>query len=81
MKTFKTTVRGHEIRTATKRRFIAVVVRPTAFEAPEGTYIAFAEVRKRSDNLATLRTFARRYGVSGTGVRVVLIDTATGEEV
>ena len=74
------TVRGFKLRTRSNRRYVAVAVRPAPVTTESGTYVAFADVRKRSDNLDTLRRFQRSYGWE-TGAYVVIIDTVSGEEI
>lgn len=78
-KTF--TVRGHKIRTATTRRYVAVAVRTEDVTTERGTYVAFARVIKRSDAVATVKAEARRYGFGMSGEFAVVVDTETGEEV
>lgn len=83
-KTTTFTVRGHKVRSASKCRFVVVAVRAEPFVTEEGTYVAFAEIRKRSDSYATAQTHARRMrdnGGRGHGMTVVVVDTETGEEV
>lgn len=74
------TVRGHKIRTSTNRRYVAVAVRPEPVTTDKGTFVAFADIRKRSDNLDTIRRECRKYGFA-TGAFMVAVDTTTGEEV
>jgi hypothetical protein len=85
VKTHTLNVRGQQVRTRTPRRFIACGVRPEAFTTEDGTYVAFAEVIFRSDNLAKALDLARRYRRDtrhlGDTITAVVIDTATGEEV
>lgn len=80
-KTFN--IRGQKVRSASQRRYIVVVVRPTAVTvaATGETYVPFARVHKRSDSVETARREANRYGRPGPGCSVVVVDTATGEEV
>jgi hypothetical protein len=74
------TVRGHKVRTSTNRRYVAVAVRPEPVTTEKGTFVAFARVEKRSDNLATLNRAARNNGYA-TGAFMVVVDTTTGLEV
>ncbi len=86
------TVRGHQIRSRSNRRYIVVSVRPEAitihpgdvYEREPGTYVAFARIEKRTDSAATARTHQRRFRdgrYAGIGVYYVIVDTVTGEEV
>ncbi len=83
-KTHTINVRGQVVRTRTPRRFIVIVVRPEPVTDDEGrTYVAFAEVQKRTDNGHTAATMARRYNQGwsrGRGCFAVVYDTATGTE-
>lgn len=74
-------VRGQRVSNRSQRRYLAVAVRPKPVQTDEGTYVAFADIRKRSDNLATVRADQRRYGYQAHGCFVVVVDTETGEEV
>lgn len=74
------TVRGHKLRTRTNRRFVVVAVRPEPVTTDAGTYVAFADIRKRTDNIDTARTVARRYGFP-PGAFAVVVDLTTGEEI
>lgn len=88
-KTF--TVRGQKFRCASQRRFIVVACRPADFDGrrwdgaantyvPE-TFTAFApRIIRRSDNFSKARKEAQKYGHVAGGW-VVVVDTATGEEV
>ena len=80
MKPATITVRGHRVSNRSNRRWLAVAVRPEAVVTERGTYVPFAEVRKRSDNLGTVRREARRYGWAN-GAFMVVVDSLTGEEV
>lgn len=94
-RTRKFTVRGHKMQTASQRRFVVVHVRAeditvTAdseahriFQRPVGTFVAFADIVKRTDSIATARTFAQRQRQRhvGVGVKTVIVDTVTGQEV
>lgn len=78
-------VRGFAVSTATTRkaqacRYAAVAVRPERVTTDKGTYVAFARLERQSDNLNTLRTYARTTG-SGPGALIVVIDKLTGEEI
>lgn len=81
----KLTVRGVSLRTATSRRYVAVVLRAESIvEEDGGVMPAFARVAKRSDSLATIKTQARRLrdnGCRGNGLLVAVVDTLTGEEI
>lgn len=79
-KTHNLTVRGIKLRTRTPRRFVTVGVRPEPVVRPEGTYVAYAEVLKRTDSLETARAARRKHGF-GYGSFAVVIDLATGEEI
>lgn len=72
------TVRGHKLRTATTRRYVVVAI-PRPVTAPGGRDVP-ARVIRRSDDLHTARTVARRHGV-GTHGYAVVVDTHTGSEV
>lgn len=74
------TVRGHKVSNRSRRRYITVHVRPEPQVTAEGTYVAFAHVTKRSDNVETARKAARRHGIS-RGAFGVVVDTTTGEEI
>lgn len=74
------TVRGHKVSNRSQRRFLVVAVRPEAVETDHGTYVAFADVRKRTDSIETARTTQRRYG-RAWGAFMVIVDSETGEEV
>lgn len=73
-------VRGIRVTTRTPRRYAVVAVRPEPYTTDQGTYVAFAEVEKRTDNIATARTAVRR-AYRGMGVFRVVVDLTTGEEV
>lgn len=80
--THKLTVRGLAVTTRTPRRFAAIYLRPTAVTVEgEGTYVAFAEVIKRTDSLATAKAAARRRGFGYHGSFAVVVDLDTGMEV
>lgn len=84
----------HTIRTASTRRYCVVAHRDEPFTAPgkvydrnqgiyvdgEVTYVAFADICKRSDSYETVRTIAIRKGhTRGPRVSYTIVDTATGE--
>lgn len=73
-------VNGITIRTRTPRRYAVVTTRATPITTEAGTYIAFAEVAKRTDNYDTAKTSQRRYGRQN-GCYQVVIDMTTGEAV
>lgn len=76
-------VRGIPVRTRTPRRFAVIAVRPEPFTNENGTYVAFAEVSRRTDNLETARAAKRRMldnGYRMLGMTVVVVDLTTGEE-
>jgi hypothetical protein len=88
------TVRGRNVRSASKRRFIVVAVRPEditiraedeahrIFGREVGTYVAYHEIVARSDSIATARKRAERARqFHGIGVAIVVVDSTTGEEV
>lgn len=51
-------------------------------EVSRGTFVAFAEIIKRSDSYATAtKVKEREVGKHGPGTKVVIVDTTTGEEV
>lgn len=72
--------RGRTIRTSSNRRFVVVAVRTEAIQTEQGWLVAFAEIFKRSDRLATARAAAQRTGTAQGAVNIV-IDTFTGEEI
>lgn len=74
------TVRGIPVKTTTKSRYVAVAVRPVDVYMDGGVYVKFATIIKRSATVATVRTAARRYGVS-RGAFAVVVDTVTGKEI
>ena len=74
-------VRGHKVTTRSPRRYLVVAVRPEPVTDPEhGTYVAFAEIRKRTDSHTVAKNTARRLGRFNGGFHVV-VDTVTKEEV
>lgn len=74
------TVRGMKVRTRTTRRYVLVAARPEPYTDSEGrTYPPFIEVEKRSDSLATVAAWRKRYGWSASTSRVI-VDLTTGEE-
>lgn len=75
------TVNGFTLRTRTPRRFALITTRATPVTTENGTYIAYATVTKRTDNLQTARTAQRRYGRDFLGNYQVIIDLTTGEAV
>ncbi len=80
-KTHKITTHGQTVTTRTDRRFAVLTVRAEPIRSAHGGwYVAFASVEKRTDNLATARTQARKC-VRVHGLFPVIIDLTTGEEV
>lgn len=74
------TVRGQRVRSASQRRFVAVrLVRRFDGVQYSGDFVA-ASIEKRSDSIATLKTWIGRQGFHSSRMFVV-IDTTTGEEV
>lgn len=66
------TVAGQRVRTSSTRRFVAWVVHSDGRFAPS--------IMGRSDSVEAIRTKVRRRGY-WQGTTVVIIDTATGQEV
>jgi hypothetical protein len=79
-KTHNLTVRGIKLRTRTPRRFAVVAVRPEPVTRDGHTYVACAEVLKRTDSLDTARAKRRSFGI-GIGSYAVIVDLTTGEEI
>lgn len=79
--THKLTVRGIPVTTRTPRRYIVVKVRPEPYTTEAGTYVAFAEVVKRTDSLDAARREERRDNSATFRYFTVVIDTATGDEI
>ena len=84
------TVRGQKVRSQSNRRFIVVAVRPEAITNENGTYVAFARIVKRSDNVDTARTSARRWTADHRAAArrygsaddfAVVVDSTTGQEI
>ena len=74
------TVRGHKVSNKTNRAYVVVAVRPEPITTERGTYVAFARIEKRTDNIDTARGCVRRYGRQN-GAFCVVVRSATGEEV
>lgn len=74
-------VNGFKIRTRTQRRYVVVATRAMPFTNERGTYVAFAEVVKRTDNIETARKEENRRGVTDTRCYAVVVDTTTGRQV
>lgn len=74
-------VRGQKVRTSTQRRYVVIAVRSEPVHvAGEGTYVAFARIEKRSDNIETARKAAAKHP-RFVGGETVVMDTATGWEI
>lgn len=74
-KTHTLNVHGQTVRTRTPRRFIVVAVRPKDVTTEDGrTYVAFAEVIKRTDNHKTAKATMNRFGFA-LGAFATIVDT------
>ena len=71
------TVAGTRVRTSSTRRYVAWIVRRPVNTFELGTP---SDIFGRSDSLGALRTRINRRGIR-PGSYIVVIDTATGEEV
>lgn len=80
-------VRGIKLRTQTQRRYVVVMTRTEDTVVRDSldqlvTYLKFAYVEKRSDNIDTARKAQRSaYNHRGPSCVVIVFDTTTGEEV
>ena len=63
------TVHGHKLRTRTHRRYVVVAVRREGFRLDGAVYEPYAHILKRTDNIETARTVARRSSISRPGRR------------
>jgi hypothetical protein len=89
------TVRNFKIRSASRRRYIVVIVQPhdrttvvaqwdrdtASMVSKPMTIPAGASIHKRSDDITVARAHARRFGFQTGGAFAVVVDTVTGSEV
>jgi len=73
-------VRGHRVSNRTNRRFVVVGVRPEPRVVGDKTFVPFAEIVRRTDDITRARKVASKYGFSN-GAFAVVVNSETGEEI
>lgn len=79
--THKFVIKGFKITTRTPRRYAVVVMREEAVVNHLGTYMAFARVEKRTDNLVTARRAAQAACNFTVKISAYVVDLTTGEAI